>query len=61
MPDLSQEVDLDIVDMQDHKFIRGEMVDTYNKKLDKSQFFAVDIVLDEMINVKNLSVVNENY
>ena len=61
MPDLSQEIDLDIIDMQDHKFTRGELVDTYIRKLDKSHSYAIEIVLDEMINVKNLSMVNENY
>jgi len=36
--DLSQEFDIDLIDMQDYKFIAGEQVEVYNKRLDKLSF-----------------------
>lgn len=59
--DLSGEVDLDFVDMQDHKFMRGEYVDKYEKKYDKSLSYQVEVVLDEMIYMKSVSMSHDNF
>jgi len=33
--DLSGEIDIDLVDLQDYKFIPGELFEVYNRKGDK--------------------------
>jgi hypothetical protein len=55
-PDLSEEVDFDLIDLQDYKFIQGEVIEIYSKKMDKLSQVQVEQVLDEMINVKYLNV-----
>jgi len=53
VPDLAGEVDVDLVDMQDYKFRVGEQVDYYLKKQDRVNIMHIELVLDEMIQVKN--------
>lgn len=55
MPDLSGEVDLDLVDYQDYKFTPGEVIEYFNKREDKRYIVQIEIALDEMLFVKHLS------
>lgn len=36
-PDLSGEIDIDLVDMQDYKFVYGEIIEMYSRRADKLQ------------------------
>lgn len=55
-PDLSQEVDMDIVDYQDYKFTRGEQIEIFYRRHERIQFATVEQVLDELIHLKYLNV-----
>lgn len=37
IPDLSTEIDIDLVDLQDYKFVVGEVVEYYSRKSEKVQ------------------------
>ena len=38
-PDLSQEPDVDLIDLQDYKFVVGEQIEIYQKKNDRLGFY----------------------
>jgi len=57
--DTSQEIDLDLQDMQDHKFIVSEYVDLCRKKQDNIINYTVESVLDEMINLRLVQNIND--
>jgi len=59
VPDLSEEVDLDIVDMQDHKFLMDEKIEIYYKNTEKVISVRIENVLDEMILYKS-EIVHQN-
>ena len=59
--DLSHDLDIDMSDLQDHKFKVGEMVDWYQKKHDRVNHFQVEIVLDEMINCRQVTLTGTPY
>lgn len=48
-PDLSVEIDADLIDLQDYKFVPGQQVEMYYKKFDRLTYCTVEQVLDEMI------------
>lgn len=52
VPDLKDEFDVDLADLQDHKFIQGEQFEIYQKKQDRFNTYQVENVLDEMIYAK---------
>lgn len=56
LPDLADERDMDLTDLQDYKFVAGEIIEVYTRKQDKVQQVQVEQVLDEMIQVKYLNV-----
>lgn len=47
---------MDLIDLQDYKFVPGEVIEVYARKLDKVQQVQVEQVLDEMIQVKYLNI-----
>ena len=51
-PDLSKEVDMDIVDLQDYKFEKNDLVEVYTRRFDRIQYASVEQVLDELIQIK---------
>lgn len=54
-PDLSGEPDIDLVDLQDFKFVAGEVIEIYYKKMEKDSPVQVEQVLDELIQVKHIN------
>ncbi|CDW78729.1 UNKNOWN [Stylonychia lemnae] len=54
-PDLSTEIDIDLVDLQDFKFVAGEVIEFYYKKMEKDSPVQVEQVLDELIQVKHIN------
>ena len=51
--DLSHEMDLDRVDFQDFKFVKGDTVTMFNRKSDSCGVWRVNNVLDEMIFIES--------
>lgn len=35
IPDMSNEIDMDLVDLQDYKFVPGEIIELYKRKVDR--------------------------
>lgn len=52
LPDLSQEPDIDRMDLQDFKFIPGDTVYLYSRKLDEATQWKVLAVMDELISLQ---------
>lgn len=44
-----------LIDMEDYKFRSGEQFEMYQKKSDSIQIMQVELVLDEILHLKNLS------
>ena len=55
LPADSTELENWLVDMEDYKFRNGEQFEIYQKKSDSVQIVQVEIVLDEILHLKNLS------
>jgi hypothetical protein len=51
--DTSQEIDVDLLDLQDYKWVVKEYVDFNYKKQDRIVNYVIDAVLDEMLNLKS--------
>ena len=54
MPDLSHEPDLDAVDLQDYKFVTGDIITLYHRKRDDGEQWRVGTVLDEILGLQSL-------
>jgi hypothetical protein len=52
VPDLANEMDVDLMEVQDYKFRIGEIVDVVMRKHDRVNPTTVETVLDEMLSVK---------
>ena len=57
LPSGKDELELSLIDMEDHKFKVGEQFDIYNKKSDSVMQAQVEQVLDEMIQIKYINLV----
>lgn len=53
-PDISDEPDIDRIDLQDFKFVPGDTVTVLDRKRDESEQWRVVTVLDEMISLQCL-------
>lgn len=54
LPDLRNEPDIDKLDMQDYKFVPGDILTMFNRKRDEGEQWRVVTVLDELISIQNL-------
>lgn len=54
VPDISEEPDPDLIDLQDFKFIPGDVVTVLDRKRDEAEQWRVVTVLDEMISLQCL-------
>lgn len=54
LPDLRGEPDVDKLDMQDYKFVPGDILTMYHRKRDEGEQWRVVTVLDELISIQNL-------
>lgn len=54
VPDLSAEPDTDKIDLQDFKFVPGDVVTVLDRKRDESEQWRVVAVLDELISLQSL-------
>jgi hypothetical protein len=54
VPDLSAEPDTDKIDLQDFKFVAGDVVTVLDRKRDESEQWRVVAVLDELISLQSL-------
>ena len=54
VPDLSAEPDIDKIDLQDFKFVPGDVVTVLDRKRDESEQWRVVAVLDELISLQSL-------
>lgn len=52
--DLSAEPDIDKIDLQDFKFVPGDVVTVLDRKRDESEQWRVVAVLDELISLQSL-------
>ena len=43
---------MDIVDLQDYKFEKNDLVEVYTRRFDRIQYASVEQVLDELIQIK---------
>lgn len=50
-----------LIDMQDFKFKVGDVFETYDRHKDQIRQCQVEEVLDEMLKVKYLTYVSDNY
>jgi len=58
-PDLSNEVDLDAIDMQDYKFNTNDVVTILQRKRDDGELWSVTVVTDEIICLNPVQEVNK--
>ena len=59
VPDLSSEMDLDRIELQDFKFLPGDTIVLYSRKNDAFTHWRVLQVLDEMINIQMFELDNQ--
>ena len=52
VPDLRKEPDTDKLDMQDYKFVPGDILTMFHRKRDEGEQYRVVTVLDELISIQ---------